>query len=188
MDWIWQTGHSLAAPCLLCSRSNVHKQCAFTLSEFTWYFWVLSMWVPWNILPYFTKIIIYAQECLGQIEFKQSFFTIGLLRDFNLLMYTVNFQEGVYGKGNLPSRTYLTAESFYKMEHRSQVAFHGTHCEKTLFSFYTRKWSHLPRSPRCWTERFVWSWGLPPPRVILSLPEATQCFRITFTLLIQRWK
>ena len=97
------------------------------------------MWVLWNILPYFTKIIIYAQEYLGQIEFKQSFFTTGLLRDFNLLMYTVNFQEGVNGKGHLPSRTYLTAESFYKMEHRSQVEFPGTHCEKTLFSFYTRK-------------------------------------------------
>lgn len=53
-------------------------------------------------------------------------------------MYTVNFQEGVYGKGNLPSWTYLTAESFYKMEHCSQVVFHGTHCEKTLLFLYKK--------------------------------------------------
>ena len=25
MDWIWQTGLSVAAPSLLCTRSNVHK-------------------------------------------------------------------------------------------------------------------------------------------------------------------
>ena len=40
-----------------------------------------------------------------------------------------------YGKGNLQGWTYLTVEHFYKMEHCSQLVFHGTHCENTLFSF-----------------------------------------------------
>ena len=38
---------------------------AFTLSEFTWNFWVLSMWVPWNTLSYFTKNIILCSRMFG---------------------------------------------------------------------------------------------------------------------------